>query len=248
VQLVKDEIVSIGKRMYERGYVASNDGNISVRVSPDEILITPTGVSKGFMKPGQMVRVTLDGTVLSRLLKPSSEVGMHLYIYNHRPDVHSICHAHTPYATAFAASGKELNSCLLPEMIYTLGKVPLVAYGTPGTEELYSGLSGYLKDYDAFLLANHGVVTVGASLTEAYHKMETVEHTAKISFLTEEIGSPKTLSPEQVQKIIEQKRSQGIKTKTDCQTCSEGAECTSAVGSDLIDEIVKQVLFKISGG
>ncbi len=239
-------MAAIGKRMYERGFVASNDGNISVRISPDEILITPTGVSKGFMEPGQMVRVALDGTVLSRLHRPSSELGMHLFIYNQRPDIQSVCHAHTPYATAFAASGRELDSCLLPEMIYTLGKVPLITYGTPGTEELYSGLSGYLRDYDAFLLANHGVVTVGASLTEAFHKMETVEHTAKITFLSEQIGSPKTLSSEQVQKIIEQKRLQGIKTKTDCTTCSGEAECTTERHPDLIDEIVKQVVDKIS--
>lgn len=248
MQRIKEEITAIGKRMYERGYVASNDGNISVRISSDEILITPTGVSKGFMQPGDMVRVALDGTVLSRLRQPSSELGMHLFIYNHRPNVQSVCHAHTPYATAFAASGKEINACLLPEMIYTLGRVPLIDYGTPGTEELYTGLSGYITDYDAFLLANHGVVTVGTSLIEAYHKMETVEHTAHILFLTEQMGSPKTLSATQVQKIIDQKKAHGITTKTDCKPCTDACVNEQSKAADmLVDQLVEQILAKLKG-
>lgn len=184
ISALKNEIVRIGRRMYERGYVAANDGNISVRLKNGNILITPSGVSKGFMKAEKMVLVNEAGTVLSRNKIPSSELEMHLKIYENRPCIVSVCHAHPPYATAFAAAGRELDTCLLSEMVFTLGRVPLAAYGAPGTENIYRDLLRLLPDYDAYLLANHGVVTIGKSLTEAYHKLETVEHSAQIMYLT----------------------------------------------------------------
>ena len=233
--------------MYERGYVASNDGNISVRVDDQRILITPSGVSKGFMDAGQMVLLDMEGNTLSRNGQPSSELPMHLAIYRERPCVQSVCHAHPPYATAFAAAGRELDDCLLSEMIFTLGKVPLVEYGTPGTADLYLPLLKVLSDYDAFLLANHGAVTIGQSLEIAYHKLETVEHGAKITYLAEQLGGGKKLNRDQVRELEAMKLEQGISTKTDCLSCETDESCT-IVPNPLIENIVTEVLRRLNKG
>ncbi len=239
------ELVSIGRRMYERGFVASNDGNISVRVDEQRLLITPSGVSKGFMNAADMVLLDLEGNILSRNGKPSSELPMHLAIYRERPCVQSVCHAHPPYATAFAAAGRELDGCLLSEMIFSLGKVPLIEYGTPGTADLYLPLLKILPDYDAFLLANHGVVTIGQSLEIAYHKLETVEHGAKITYLTEQLGGGKKLNTEQVRELEAVKLDQGITTKTDCLPCEADDSCAT-VANLKIDKIVNEVLLRLN--
>lgn len=244
ISLLRKEIVAIGKRMYERGFVAANDGNISVRINENEILITPSGVSKGFMNTADMVLVDMDGKILSRTGKPSSEIQMHLAIYRERPCVKSVCHAHPPYATAFAAAGRELDACLLSEMVFTLGKVPLVEYGTPGTAELYLPLLQMLSDYDAFLLANHGVVTIGQSVEIAYHKLDTVEHGAKITYLAEQLGGGKRLNMEQVRELEALKAEQGIRTKTDCIPCETDDSCI--VETDYkIESIVTEVLRRL---
>lgn len=207
----KKQIVEIGKRIYARGYVASNDGNVSSRLSENKVLITPTGISKGFMKPEDLIVIDLDGNILEGNRKQSSEANMHLQIYKARPDVLSICHTHPPYATGFAVAGFPMNKMILPEVIIVLGSIPLVEYGTTGTDELYGMISKYVNDYDAFLLANHGVVTLGKSVLEAYHKMETVEHAAKIQFIANQLGNVNTLSKEQCSKLIELRKKFGIR-------------------------------------
>ncbi len=245
----KKDLVEIGRRMYQRGFVAANDGNMSIRVSESEILITPTGVSKGYMNPDDMVTVDPEGNTVQGNTRPSSELNMHLAIYKNRADVRSVCHAHPAYATAFAACGKELDQCVLSEMVYSLGRVPLVAYGMPGTEDLYADIFRFLQDYDAFLLANHGVVTVGKDLLNAYHKMETVEHTAKITFLSDQMGGAKKLSAQHVQYMISKKEAQGIHTKTDCTTCKDDSDCAISITdsqTNLIDEIVNKVLREVA--
>jgi len=236
------EITEIGRRMHQRGFVASNDGNISVRVDDNRILITPTGISKGFMDPAGMVMLDLEGNVLSRTGNPSSEIDMHLAIYSERPCVQSVCHAHPPYATAFAASGRELDGCLLSEMIFTLGKVPLVAYGTPGTADIYQALIKVLPDYDAFLLANHGVVTVGQSVQIAYHKLETVEHGAKITYLSEQLGGGKLLTEEKVKDLAALKQAQGITTKTDCLTCEQEDSCDINISEERSEQLINKIV------
>ncbi len=210
-QKEKNQIVEIGKRIYARGYVASNDGNVSVRLSENEVLITPTGISKGFMEPKDLIVINLDGVVIDGKKRQSSESDMHLQIYKARPDVMSICHTHPPYATGFAVAGISLNKMILPEVIIVLGTIPLVEYGTTGTEELYGMISKYVKDYDAFLLANHGVVTLGKTVLDAYHKMETVEHAAKIQFIAKQLGNVNTLSKKQSNKLIELREKFGIR-------------------------------------
>jgi L-fuculose-phosphate aldolase len=212
---LKNNIVEIGKRAYIRGYVASNDGNISARIDNKHILITPTGISKGFMKPRDLIVVNTVGKIISGKNRPSSEIHMHLHIYQERPDVNSVCHLHPPYATGFAVAGIPLDQNILTEAIIALGKVPLVNYGTPGTEELYNNLIPLLKDCDAFLLANHGALTVGSDVFHAYYNMETLEHVAQITFIARQLGKVNELNDEQVKKIISLREKFGIKKKLD---------------------------------
>jgi Ribulose-5-phosphate 4-epimerase and related epimerases and aldolases len=209
---MKNNIIEAGKRAYARGYVAANDGNMSVRIDAKRILITPTGVSKGFMKASGLVLVNMSGRIMSGKKKPSSELFMHLQIYKERTDVNSVCHLHPPYATGFAVAGIPLDQDVLSEAVIVLGKVSLVEYGTPGSEELYSKLLLHLRDSDVFLLANHGALTVGKDVFDAYNKMETLEHVAQIVFIAKQLGNLNILSAEQVQKLTALREKFGIKT------------------------------------
>ncbi|MDP4172455.1 MAG: class II aldolase/adducin family protein [Bacteroidota bacterium] len=208
--LIKD-ILEACKRTYDRGYVASNDGNISARIDSKSVLITPTGMSKGFLKASDLIIVDMDGKLIKGSKKPSSETFMHLQIYKSRPDVNSVCHSHPPYATGFAVAGIPLNKMVLPEVIIALGTVPLVKYGTTGTDELYGSIAEYIKDFDAFLLANHGALTVGNSVINAYHKMETLEHAAKIQFIAKQLGQVKTLNKKQTDQLINLRQKFGVR-------------------------------------
>jgi L-fuculose-phosphate aldolase len=210
LESLKRELISVGKRVYDRGYVASNDGNISARIDSNTILITPTGVSKGFMNPDDLIILDMKGTVVEGKRKSSSESNMHVQIYNARYDVNSVCHAHPPYATAFAVAGIPLDKFILPEAVIVLGTIPIVEYGTPGTSELYNSISKYILKYDAFLLANHGALTVGNSLLNAYHKMETLEHAATIQFIAQQIGRVRELNKKQVKQLLNLREKFGI--------------------------------------
>jgi len=198
---MKNNIIESGKRAYARGYIAANDGNISARINKKHVLITPTGLNKGFMKASDLVVVDMNGKIVNGKRKPSSEIQMHLQIYKERKDVNSVCHLHPPYATGFAVAGISLDQDVLSEAIIVLGKVPLVEYGTPGSEELYGKLLFHLRDSDAFLLANHGALTVGSDVFDAYNKMETLEHTAHIIFIAKQLGNINTLNAEQVKEL-----------------------------------------------
>ena len=208
---IAETIVEIGRRMWQRGYVAASDGNISARLDDNHVMITPTGVSKGFMKPEEMAVVDMVGHPVEGTGRASTEVFMHLAIYQNRPDVQAVCHTHSPLATAFAVAGIPLDFCLLPEVIIWLGSVPLVSYGTVGTEEIYRPLIDKLDRYDAFLLEKHGVVTVGKNLLEAYYKTETVEHFAKVVLAARQLGPVKELPKEEVEKLIRRRPVHGIR-------------------------------------
>lgn len=208
---MRKEIVAVGKRAYKRGYVASNDGNISSRINEKKILITPTGVSKGFIKPEDLIVIDIEGNLISGKRKMSSECHMHLQIYKNRPDVKSVCHLHPPYATGFAVAGISLDEMVLPEVIISLGTIPVVEYGATGTPELYQKISSYINEYDAFLLANHGALTVGHSVISAYHKMETLEHASKIYFIARQLGNVNKLSKEQTDQLIGFRAKLGIR-------------------------------------
>ena len=175
------EIVKVGKMLHQRRYIAATDGNLSVRLDEDRVLVTPTGMSKGAMKTADMVIVDMDGRQIKGRRTVTSEIGMHLLIYRMRPDVRAVVHAHPRTATGFAAAGIALNQPLVCEVVIGLGQIPLAPYGTPGTPELAGTLRPLIPDYDAILMANHGVVTYGSDLMCAYMKMETVEHFAEIT-------------------------------------------------------------------
>jgi L-fuculose-phosphate aldolase len=209
---LKKNIVEAGRRAYARGYVAANDGNLSARIDMNHILITPTGVSKGFMKSNDLLVVDMKGTVMSGKKKPSSELFMHLQIYKVRDDVFSVCHLHPPYATGFSVAGIPLDQNSLSEVVISLGNIPLIPYGTPGTEDLYKPLLPLLQNSEAFLLANHGALTVGTDVFNAYSKMEILEHYAHILFIAKQLGNVNALNAKQVQALAALRQKFGIST------------------------------------
>lgn len=201
----RKDIVRFGEMIHRQCLVSATDGNISVRLNDHTILATPSGVSKGMMQPDQMVIVDMQGKRLSGKMEVSSEIAMHLTIYRMRPDVNSVVHAHPPTATGFAACGMALDEPICSEVIITLGAVPLAEYATTGTPELSDSLMPYIPDYDAILMANHGVVTYGRDLMAAFLKMEAVEHFAKIMLTAQQLGRPQYLSKEEIKKLVERR-------------------------------------------
>src|SRR6476620_341067 len=196
------EIVLFGKALHERGYVAAMDGNLSVRLDDRRILATPTSMCKGMMKPSDLVIVDMEGRRLEGRRDVSSEIAMHLLIYRLRPDVQGVVHAHPPTATGFAAAGMALNQPLVCEVVIGLGQIPLAPYGTPGTPELAETLKPLIPDFDAILMANHGVVAYGTDLQSAYMKMETVEHFAQITLVTHLLGKQQPLDVSHLEKLL----------------------------------------------
>jgi L-fuculose-phosphate aldolase len=196
------EIIRLGGMLHGCGFVAGTDGNLSVRLDRRRILVTPTSMSKGMMRSSDLVIVDLEGHKLSGKRNVSSEIAMHLLIYRLRPDIRGIVHAHPPTATAFAASGLSLNQPLVCELVVGLGCVPLARYGTPGTPELSDALEPLIPQYDAILMANHGVVTYGEDLLHAYMKMETVEHFARIALVAHLLGQAQPLNDEEIAKLV----------------------------------------------
>ena len=263
---IKKQICEIGKRIYNRGMVASNDGNISVKLNDNEFLCTPTGVSKGFMTPEYICKVDAKGNVLQAYegFKPSSEIKMHMRVYKERPDVNSVVHAHPVYATSFAIAGIPLTEPIMPEAVIALGCVPIAEYGTPSTEEIPDAVSKCLPYYDAVLLENHGALAFSDSLLNAYHKMESVEFYAQLLYQAKMLGGPKPLSEEQVQRLYEIRRKFGMKGKhpadlcpnakagkPSCHSCGGNCSCgtvssTAANDAALIAEITKKVLASLS--
>jgi L-fuculose-phosphate aldolase len=223
----RSDICAVGRWIYDRGFVASTDGNISVRLGPDRILTSPTCMSKGMMSPADLVVTDLDGRRLSGALNASSEIAMHLLIYRLRPDVNAICHAHPPTATGFAAAGIALDKPILCELIVTLGQVPLAQYGTPGTPELSEAIEPYVREHDAILMANHGVVTYGQDLLTAFMRMETTEHFAHVALVTELLGRQKLLSGPQLEKLVAARSHYAAASKAP----AAGLDPASAVGA-----------------
>jgi L-fuculose-phosphate aldolase len=207
---IRRKIVEVGRLLYQKGWVAANDGNITVRLDADHILATPTGVSKGMMSEDDLIICDLAGNKVEGRRERTSEILMHLTIYEMRPDVRSVVHAHPPVATGFAVAGRALDQALLPEVIVNLGCVPLAAYGLPGTSELSETLRPFIPEYDALLMANHGAVAYGVDLERAFFNMETIEHVAKITLIAELLGGPKSLNEEEVQKLCDARERYGL--------------------------------------
>ncbi len=200
---VSNEVVNVCRRVAVKGFVAATDGNISVRLPNGNILATPTSLNKGFVQKEDLVELSLDGRQISGKRKPSTEMKMHLFIYQQRKDVNAVVHCHPIYATGFAAAGIPLKENIFPEMIVGFGTIPLAAYATPSTEDVGESLRPFIASSDAILLANHGVVTFGNDVWDAYFKMEKVEHIAQTLFVAQSLGGAKQLSNEQVLQLKE---------------------------------------------
>lgn len=207
----RQAIVRAGKRMYDHGYVVTNDGNISVRISSTEIIVTPTGVSKGFMTPEMMVKMNLDGDVLeAKGTKPSSEVKMHLRVYAEDDSVMAVVHAHPIYATSYAIAGIPLDEPILSEAMLQIGAVPIAKYAKPGTYDVPDGIAPFVKGYGAVLLSNHGALTWGTTLGEAFSRMEVLENYAHISFVVGLLGGGRGLDVEQVAGLAGIRKEMGL--------------------------------------
>ncbi|MDR1893161.1 MAG: class II aldolase/adducin family protein [Spirochaetales bacterium] len=228
----KELILEIGRRMYTKNYVAANDGNISCKTGPDTIWTTPTGVSKGYMKGDDLVKMGLDGRVIQQgKLKPSSEIKMHLRVYNENPEVCGVCHAHPPVSTSFAIGGISLDKAIYPEALVNLGTVPCVHYEAPGSQGIPDSIAPYCTTHNALLLANHGALAWGASLMEAWYRLESVEHYAMILMYTGNIiGKANVLSCDQVRELVKIREKLGIRTGGLPSCCVDRATNLADVG------------------
>lgn len=198
---ITNQLIDICRRLAERGLVTATDGNVSARLANGNFLTTRSGINKGVVTAKDLVEVTGAGEVVSGQGKPSTELGMHLFIYANRTDMTAVVHAHPVYATGFATAGIALDACLFPEVIVGMGAIPLAPYATPSTHEVAESLAPYVRTADAILLANHGAVTYGTSLPDAYFKMEKLEHAAHITFVAHVLGGARTLTRDKVEKL-----------------------------------------------
>jgi L-fuculose-phosphate aldolase len=213
------DLIQICHLMYERSYVVSSDGNVSVQLDDGRVLATPTMTCKGRMTEDLIAVTDLEGRPLNDR-RASSELAMHLLIYRERPDIKAVCHAHPPHGTAFAVAGLPIDQPILSEVILTLGCVPLAEYGTPSTEELSDAMRPLVKHHNALLMANHGAVAYGADLWQAWDRLETLEHTARIAILSRVLGGSRNLSPDAIEKLINVREAAGyLGENARCQAC-----------------------------
>jgi len=205
VERCKDEICDVCHKMWQQGWTASNDGNVSVKLDKDVYLITPGGISKSFITKDKLLIVDGRGAVIEGAegYKPSSEMKMHLRCYEQREDVGGVVHAHPPIATGYAVAGQGLDNYCMIEAVLSLGAVPVVPYATPSTDEVPDSITPYLKNHDALLLANHGAITVGENLMTAYYKMETLEQYAKVSLVARLLGGAREIPEDKVRQLLD---------------------------------------------
>ena len=244
---LKKHMCEVGRRIWTKGYVAANDGNFSVKLNDKEILTTPTGVSKGFMTPDMLIKVDFNGKVLAGNAKyrPSSEVKMHIEVYQQREDVHSVIHAHPPYCTSFAVAGIPLNKCVLPEAIIVIGSVPIAEYGLPSTHEIPNAIRPHIQNSEAILLANHGALTLGPDLYTAYYRMETLEHTAYIVYLARQMGNVNVLPQDEVDRLMDLRERFQIPGRiTACQAApikQKNPEVADSVIQNITEKVIKRL-------
>lgn len=206
---LKEEICEIGRRVYAKGFAAANDGNITYRLNDREILCTPTMVSKGYMKPEDICKVDYDGNQLAGSRKRTSEVLLHLSVYRERPDINAVVHCHPPHATAFAVAREPIPKCVLPEVEVFLGEVPLADYATPGTQEFAETITPFLQDCNTVILANHGTVTFGSDLQQAYFNSEIIDAYCKILILAKQLGPIQYFGEQHTQELLDIKKRLG---------------------------------------
>lgn len=213
---LRQEIVRVGRLMYDKGFISASDGNISARLAPGRFLITPSGLHKGFLEPDQVLIIDEAGNVVgpstaaNRTLKPTSELPMHLEAYRQRPDIGAVVHAHPPITIALSIAGIPLADCLLPEVIVFLGLVPTTQYATPSSEENVRAIRDLIAGHDALVLQRHGTLTVGRSPMEGFMRLETVEQNARIAFMLAQLGVRNPLPPAEVRKLLAQRAQLGL--------------------------------------
>jgi L-fuculose-phosphate aldolase len=239
---IKEQICDVGRRIYEKGFVAANDGNISVKVSDNEFYCTPTGVSKGFMTPDMIIKIDGEGNKLEGDLNPSSEIKMHLRVFRERPDVMAVVHAHPPVATAFTVAGVPMDQYILPEAVLTIGAVPTCEYGTPSTMEIPDSLAPYIEEHDAFLLKNHGALTVGNTLIRACFTMEEVEVNAKIELYARLLGGVEEIPDAKMLELMDLRRRFGLPGRHPGFEPHDERAARPAVDERLVAEITRRVL------
>jgi len=250
---IREQICEVGRRVWTKNWVAANDGNISMRMGDDYVITTPTGVSKGFMSPDMLIKCDMEGNVRSGYLKPSSEIKIHIEAYKRREDKRAVVHAHPPICTGYAVANIPMDFETLPEIIITLGQVPLASYGTPSTTELSDSISELITCHDAVLLANHGAMTIGTDVMDAYYNMERVEHFAIISLTAHQLGGMKPISPPNVKKLEDLRDHFGIKIGgsacINCGNCSGEGDCQQSTKSeyeDIVEEITMKIMKEMS--
>ncbi len=246
---LRQQIADFSRLTYQKSYLASTDGNLSARLADGNVICTPTIINKGFVRPEDPVVVDLEGQHVRGERRASSEIAMHTLIYKLRPDINAVAHCHPPCATAYAAAGIPLNKALISEVVLALGCIPIADYGTPGTPELTDRLAPWVANYDALLMANHGVVTYGADMMEAYNRMDTVEHFAKISIYTRILGEEQLLSSEDVEKLwVQRQKYFGLETTDDARPkdpmcpVTDGRSETISLSKDELVDLVHQVV------
>ena len=240
---IRKEICEVGHKLWLKGFVAANDGNISVKLNENEYLCTPTGVSKGSLTPDMIIKVDKNGNKLEGKLNPSSEIKMHMRVYRERPDVTAVVHAHPPVSTAFTVADIDLDQYILPEAVLTIGDVPTCDYGTPSTMEIPDSLDPFIQNHDAFLLRNHGALTVGCDLTKAFFVMEEVEFNAVICKHAMELGAVHEIPGPQLKKLMELRKKMNLPGRHP--GIDYGDQTTTAVNvskDELVDAITKKVL------
>ena len=239
---IKKEICEVGHKLWAKGFVAANDGNISVKISENEYYCTPTGVSKGDLTPDMIIKVDKDGKKLEGKLNPSSEIKMHMRVYRERPDVTAVVHAHPPVATAFTVADIDLDQYILPEAVLTIGNVPTCDYGTPSTMEIPDSLDPYLHNHDAFLLRNHGALTVGCNLTKAFFVMEEVEFNARICKYAMELGAVHEIPNAELKKLMDLRKKMNLPGRHPGIDYGDQPAACDCSKEELVNAITKKVL------
>jgi L-fuculose-phosphate aldolase len=231
---LKEQMCEIGRRVYNKGFAAANDGNITIRLNEREVLCTPTMVSKGFMKPEDICKVDYEGKQLAGSKRRTSEVLLHLAVYKHRPDINAVVHCHPPHATAFAVAHEPIPKCILPEVEVFLGEVPMAVYETPGNQKFAETIVPYIKDCNTIILANHGTVTFGPDLEKAYFNSEIIDAYCKILILARQLGRINYFSDDKTRELLELKKKLGYDDprlrETDCDMCGN-----NTIGRGFVD-------------
>jgi L-fuculose-phosphate aldolase len=251
-QALREQICQIGRLMHQNGYIDGSSGNISARIGSDQILCTPSGLAKGFMSPEQLIVVDLNGsridepTDANASLKPTSEILMHLECYRQRDDVQGVVHAHPPTAVALTIAGIGLENCMVPEAIVILGVIPTTPYATPASAENRDAIRDLIREHDGLMLAYHGSLTVADSVWNAYMRLETLEHTAKIMYMAHQLGRIIPLPAHQIDKLIAMRKQLGLMRPGDSQRFHE----VYGVGTDddleaRVRELVREALTQL---